>query len=220
MKQPFHKIHLVVMSLCAGIIAATIVSTTLLSDTTMIVWGAEDSFFEIAAAVFYVIAAIVGIIAWRYDSARAWPLFSFFMLCAGGRELDWHKKFTTLSVFKPKLYILDTAPMAEKLGGGVFMIVFLYAVAQVLRRGPQIWRAFWDGTAHVVVAIGGVGLIVAAKFMDGFYRYVPGALANWAGPYASHLRFTEEVLEHVATGFFIAAPLVFLQGLASVKSRA
>lgn len=112
-------------------------------------------------------------LVWR---RRAPGLLGLLAICGflmGGRELDWHKAFTTHGVFSTKQYFYDHAPLAEKIIAGAFVVVLLTLLVMMLVRSRHDLRRL---VAERSPAIWGLATLVAVlpviKLIDGLPRMV------------------------------------------------
>lgn len=116
----------------------------------------------------------------------------FFML----RELDFDKKFTTMSILKSAFFVSNEVPGIEKLVGAMVILLLLYTVVSIIYRHTN---AFLSGLKNrSVISIGALivlALLVICKSLDGLARRLGRfgvELGNQTSMYATTV---EEILE-------------------------
>ena len=128
-------------------------------------------------------------------------IMAIFMM----RELDFDKRFTTIGIFKSRLYSTDT-PLAELIPGVLVAILILYLLFRLVRHG---WRPLWRGLAHsrmwAVFTAGAIIVTLSSKTFDGAARKLAGIGITIFDPLAFGLTVAEEVLEALIPILIIAA---------------
>jgi hypothetical protein len=94
-------------------------------------------------------------------------LIIFFML----RELDFHKRFTTMGIFKIKFFISAEVPLVEKYIGIMVILLLLYtAVSMVLRYKNDFYAGIRKRSAVSFGIVLVSAFMVLAKSIDGLGR--------------------------------------------------
>lgn len=167
----------------------------------------ENGFIEILASCFLVSAGFSSLYLFLKNRLYGWDVYSFFMFAAFARELDWHKDFTSMSVFKSRFYLSPDVPITEKFIGGIVICTLLIATYFVVQKLKLLWRLFLDKNLTVTLGFTACFLILLGKILDGFFRYFP-SLKELRPVYGDHLRLFEEGLEMVAAGLFFLIPIL------------
>ncbi|WP_405403947.1 hypothetical protein [Paracoccus sp. Ld10] len=108
---------------------------------------------------------------------RAWGRWHLVALVAAAafRELDWDKAFTDRGVLSLGLYS-GNAPIIQKVGGAVVLVVLIWAGMRLLRRDLRPWLAgLRASSAWAWLMLTGLTLYGVAKTLDGLGR----KLAPW-----------------------------------------
>jgi hypothetical protein len=152
-------------------------------------------------------------LVWR---RRAPGLLGLLAICAflmGGRELDWHKAFTTHGIFSTKLYFYDTVPLAEKVIAGAFVVVLLTLLVMMAARSRHDLRRL---VAERSPAIWGLATLVAIlpviKLIDGLPRMVREAGGALDAGVVKALLSVEEIGE-------MALPLLMMLLILQIARR-
>lgn len=133
-----------------------------------------------------------------------YPYVIFILLLLGLRELDFHHRFTTMSLSKITFYISSEVPLQEKILGVILITLFLYALIRLA-------KAHFSGLRYALKqkeppAIGvylGVLLILLTKTLDGLARKLAGVGIIMS----SYLEQLTIILEEV---FELGIPLMFI----------
>ncbi|MES2729201.1 MAG: hypothetical protein V4621_03770 [Pseudomonadota bacterium] len=202
-KHPF----ILMTGLCLALVVATFAVGSTLSTPDQISWGAELGPLEDLAAVFFGLAALCGAAAWVQTRATGWAVYAVLLAAATMRELDWHSKWTAMSVLKLRFYSSPGIAWTEKAIGAVIILLLLAAAIYALRRLPDIIRALHAGSWQVTVAVAAAGFILLSKCIDSLFRLAPG-LTAFRPEYGDLLRVAEEAFEAYAGLLFVMAAVI------------
>jgi len=155
----------------------------------------ENGVFESLSAVFHFCALGLALL-YRRRAPALLGLIAISAFLMGGRELDWHKAFTTHGIFSTKLYFYNTVPLMEKVIAGVFVLTLLTLLVLALVRSRHDLRrlaaerspALW-GLATLVV------ILPIIKLIDGLPRMVREAGGALDGGVVRTLLSVEEIGE-------------------------
>jgi hypothetical protein len=129
----------------------------------------EGGFVEGLSPMGYVFC-IVLIIAqggFRFAFTRAFSLV-VILLAMTLRELDFHTRFTVMSLEKLKFYISPDVPLGQKAIGLLVLLLLAAAVLHVLRRhGKGFLAGLGKGDPVSVATAFAIGSILLSKSMDG-----------------------------------------------------
>lgn len=185
------------LSLCAFLIGYAFYSPAEVD------WYNEGSFVEQGAAMMFGMSGVIALGTWANNRKEIYGLFSLLMIMASFREFDGHKEFTTMSILKSRFYVSENVPMIEKIIGGIFILVLLYAA---LRLSTYLWRwvknVFKFQMEAWIIGIG-LGSMVIAKALDTLPRNFPELLE-----YGYFMRAIEESLEFNSALFFVLVSLL------------
>lgn len=174
------------------------------------VLSAEGGSIENATALLFGIVAILTLcIAWR-ERRGIWWLFAFFMVTATCRELDLHKAFTQDSVLKLKFYTRSDAPMVEKIGGGIFVLILVGAIIRLLMHVKQWILDLIKLKPMQMAALLGIGIMGVAKTLDAMVRLFPFLLDFHAQNRAA-LGLIEETFELTSAAMFLCVCLLWFK---------
>lgn len=147
-------------------VALLAVLPLVLASDTFAWFFSEEGPVEVAALVFWVVAAVVVLVRIRPLTARAWA-FAGLYLAFAAREADLHRAFTADSMLKTSYYRRAVAPIEEKIIAGIVALVLvalfvyvLWVVARFLLR-DRGWRSRAGGWL-----LAGVALLFFCKLLD------------------------------------------------------
>lgn len=174
----------------------------------------ESGMFENLSAVFHFGAMGLALL-WRRRAPAVLGLIGISAFLMGGRELDWHKAFTTHGIFSTKLYARDTVPLAEKLIAGAVVATLLTLLVLVLVRSRHDLRRL---AAQRAAALWGLATLVAIlpmlKLMDALPRLVREAGRSLDPAVIQSLLSVEEIGE-------MALPLLVMLAIVQIaRARA
>ncbi|MBX3355967.1 MAG: hypothetical protein KF724_09745 [Phycisphaeraceae bacterium] len=174
--------------------------------------GGEESVIEFASVGLWVAAAIAIPVFLRRASAA---VVAGMLLCLGAaaRELDFHKRFTEIGLFKLKFFLSPDIGVGAKVCGVLVILVLAASIVLVGRaiwlhlRASGGWRSEWARCAALAL-----GLLLFAKSLDAAPSTLKSAGVMLSG---SVTRMMGSVEEHMEA----AAPLIVVVGLALVPRR-
>lgn len=132
-----------------------------------------------------------------------WYIHSIFILFAL-RELDFHKRFTTMGIFKSKFYISDSVPLTEKFFASLVLIFLFVVVYLLIKKHSKTYLAELKSGNMIAVSIFiSIALVFISKSIDGLSRKLSGlgiAISSQSDKFAASV---EEVFE-------LGIPVMFL----------
>ena len=143
--------------------------------------------------------------------ARDWhgPLL---LLACCLRELEMHKRFTTMSLLKSRFYLGDTVPMGEKLVGLAILALLAFAACTLLwRYGRTAWNGLWQGLAVETRVLSAAFLLVFSQSIDGIDRKLR-PLMSFTRDEVRLLGAFEEIIE-------LAIPLLIIWAVLALRRR-
>lgn len=117
-------------------------------------------------------------------------------LLLGLRELDFHKRFTTMDLFKSKFYVSAAVPFCEKIIGVVVLLGILLMVFMLCKNHLVRWGAGLK--ARSPVALGALLVVVlmgVSKSLDGLQRKMASLGWDLSDTLSRHSTSLEEILE-------------------------
>ncbi len=134
---------------------------------------------------------------------------ALFLLLLGLRELDFHARFTTMSMSKIKFFVSPAVPITEKAVVGFFIFVLLaYGFFYLRKALPDFMKDLVGGRPYAVSIVCAICCIVLSKSLDGntklFELFLP---LSWDPRTVS--RTMEECMELFIPVFFIRALLQY-----------
>jgi hypothetical protein len=135
-------------------------------------------------------------LAGQWSYIKRYHYFLILIILFGLRELDFHKRFTTMGMFKLQFYLSNSVPVIEKLAGLLVIAVLLYIAISIIRHHSH---SFFRNIRHKsLVHIGGLLtflVLVVTNTLDGIGRTL-GDLNVVIDTHTSIiLEVVEEVLE-------------------------
>lgn len=156
----------------------------------------EGGIVEIASALGYFLCAAQILYKGKINYFREYYYFWVLIIMFGLRELDFHKRFTTMGILKIKFFISTEVPFIEKLIGFLIVLLLLHATITMYKKH---FRQFIEGlknhsTIHFGILIA-LLLLGVSKTLDGISRKL-GSIGKEIGIQVyQHLAAFEEVLE-------------------------
>lgn len=150
---------------------------------------------------------------------KFWYIHATFLLFAF-RELDFHKKFTTMGIFKSKFYISSTVPLVEKICASLVLVLLFYIVYLFFNNH---YKAYWHKLKSIdmfaVSVFIPIVLLFLSKGIDGFSRKLSGigvAISSNINKFAASV---EEVFELGIPVMFFIAMVIYFNGDSSYKMK-
>lgn len=129
----------------------------------------EGGFVEGLSPMGYVfcIALIIAQGGFRFAFTRAFSLI-VILLAMTLRELDFHTRFTVMSLEKLKFYISPEVPLGQKAIGLLILLLLATAVLHVLKQhGKSFLAGLRKGDPVSIATALAIGSILLSKSMDG-----------------------------------------------------
>jgi hypothetical protein len=166
----------------------------------------EGGIIETLSALSYFLIAGYLIHKGGLAFVRSRGYFVLLVLLFGMRELDMDKQFTTMGIFKSRLYLNPDMPLWEKALGGFVILILLWVAYKLVRNhGASFLRGLRNGSAESIGAGIALGLVVVSKTLDGLPRKLESI--GFASGQALTYQFAvlEEVLEFGIPVFILLA---------------
>lgn len=156
----------------------------------------EGGIVEVASALGYFLCAGFILYKGKINYFREYHYFLILIVMFGLRELDFHKRFTTMGILKTRFFISNEVSVTEKLVGFLIVLLLLYAIIIIYKKH---FRQFIEGLKnHSSIHIGVLiilFLLGISKTLDGISRKL-GSFGKEIGAHTyQHIEALEEVLE-------------------------
>lgn len=156
----------------------------------------EGGIIEVASAIGYFLCALLILYKGKINYLRKYYYFILLIIMCGFRELDFHKRFTTMGILKIKFFISPSVPFTEKLVGFLIVLLLLHVLISIYR---YHFRQFIEGLKnHSTISIGVFIIMIllgVSKTLDGISRKMGSFEIEIESQIAIHLAALEEVLE-------------------------
>lgn len=123
----------IVWGLLLGLGIALVTLAEMLPPNARSILVKEDGIVETLTAISYVAAAVLLLWQTATRHRERWSLF-VVVACMGMREMDFHKRFTTMSIFKSRFFSSSEVPMHEKVVGVLVTLALLACIFMMLKR--------------------------------------------------------------------------------------
>ena len=173
-------------------------------------WLKEGGIIETFSAIGYFVAALLILVKGKWSYIQKYHYFFILILMFGLRELDFHKKFTTMGMFKSRFYLSDTVPMSEKLIGLMVILLILYIFIRIIKNHSKGF--FKKIKAFSPVHIGGLltfMILAFSKSIDGLSRKLGQLNIVIEQQTSTNFEVIEEVLELGIPLLIIATLLIY-----------
>jgi hypothetical protein len=165
-------------------------------------------------AVSWALCAALSLVYWLRKEWSGGLIGAFLLAMLLVRELDFHKRFTVMSVTRTRYYLLPDVPIVTRLiAAGVVLGTLAVAVVFLRKHLRLFWNALRSGRKWACSAAVGIGTIIVAFLVD--------KLHGWEGQAVTSLRvlsltpvLPEKLLQIVVEeSVELAAPMLFLLAL-------
>ena len=183
-------------------------------------WIKEDGIIESLSVLGYVAAALYMIMKGKWEYIKKYYYFFIVIILFGLRELDLHKKFTAMSIFKSKFYISHHVPMVEKFIGLVVILCILYLFITIIKHHTQDYFSKIKSFSPVHIGILLILLtLIFTKTIDGLSRKLAYFNIVIETQVSKHLVVIEEVLELGIPLLIIATLICYFENETKVKMQ-
>ncbi len=129
----------------------------------------EGGLVEVLSAVGYFSAIIFLLVPAYRKKVNVGCSTGFILLLFGMRELDFHRRFTTMGIFKTKFFVSSVVPLAEKIVISLILVCLLIFVILYLRKNSVLFfKRLREKVEYAILIAAGIGLMVFSKFMDSY----------------------------------------------------
>jgi len=173
-------------------------------------WIKEGGIIETLSAIGYFVAALLILLKGKWAYIKQYHYFFMLIIMFGLRELDFHKKFTTMGMFKSKFYLSSDVPMSEKFIGLLVVLLLLYIIITIFRNHSKgLWSKIKTfSPVHVGVLIIFMVLFFS-KAIDGLSRKLGQLNIVIEQQTSDNFEVIEEVLEMGIPLLIIATLIIY-----------
>ena len=173
-------------------------------------WINENGVIETLSAIGYFVAALWMILKGRWAYIKQYHYFFILMILFGLRELDFHKKFTTMGIFKIKFYLSDHVDALEKLIGLLVISLLIYILITIIKKHTKCFFTKIKALSPIYIGISvTILLLVISKTIDGLARKLSALNIVISQQTKTHFEVIEEVLELGIPLFIIATLIIY-----------
>jgi hypothetical protein len=174
----------------------------------------EGGSVENFQAFSWALCAALSLVYWLRKQWSGGLIGAFLLVMLLVRELDFHKRFTAMSVTRTRYYLLPDVPVLTRLIAATVVLGTLAVAIVFLRKHLRLfWNALRSGRKWACSAAAGIGAITVAFLVD--------KLHGWEGHAVTFLRVlgltpvpSEKLLQIVIEeSVELAAPMLFLLAL-------
>jgi hypothetical protein len=166
------------------------------NETTRSLWLREGGVVETISAAGYFITALYILFRGNFKYLKEHFYFFAMLLLFGMRELDFHKRFTSVNLFKSRLYLGDIGSTSERIIGLIIIAIVLYIVFSIVKNH---WRLFIANIkTREDIAMGSlavISLLCFVRIIDGLGRKMFSIGITLNDSWKVHMVDLEEILE-------------------------
>ncbi len=166
----------------------------------------ENGLVEILSVVAYLFAVIL---LFRKTAVEKVPYgysSSFLLLLFAMRELDFHKRFTTMGTFKTKYYLSNSVPIVEKIVVVCIMLSLVVFTLMYLKKNvPSFLKKVRAKVGYCIIVAIAICSMFFSKFMDSYSEPLKKVFAYFYGNPDHLSRIIEETAELAIPVLFILA---------------
>lgn len=157
--------------LCGLALAILCISTILVGSGNTDLLIKEGGLIETLSALGYFLIAGYLVHKGGLSFLKTRVYFFLLVILFGMRELDMDKQFTTMGIFKSRMYLNPEMPLWDKALGAAVISLLLWVLYKLVRvHGLAFVRGIRDGSAESIGAGIAVSLIAISKTLDGMPR--------------------------------------------------
>jgi large-conductance mechanosensitive channel len=184
-------------------------------------WIKEGGVIEKLSVVGYLAAAMVMIVKGGLPYIIKYFYFFIPVLLFAMRELDFHKKFTTMGMFKSKFYLSSSVPFTEKFIGFLVIVFLVYLIIKIINNHAKDFLRSLQAFSAVHVGVALIFLtLFFAKAIDGLDRKLELLNITITEETSTTFEVIEEVLEMGIPLLIIATVMsYFLQLKSTINHR-
>jgi len=159
-------------------------------------WIKEDGIIESLSVFGYFVAAMLILVKGKWPYVKQYYYFFVLIIMFGLRELDFHKKFTTMGIFKSKFYLSSQVPILEKLIGLLIILFILHIIITIFKNHSQDFFSKIKSFSSIHIGALIIFLVLFfSKTLDGLSRKLEMFNIVIEKQTSTYVEVIEEVLE-------------------------
>ena len=156
----------------------------------------ENGIIETASVLGYFLCAVLIVYKGKIDYLKKYYYVFIVIVSCMLRELEFHKRFTTMAMFKIRFYTSNNVPIIEKIIVGIITLFLIYVVLTMMLCQTKNFLYGLKNNSVISIGIFIAGVLMGLSFtLDGIGRKLKDfdiEISSQASMYAGAL---EEVLE-------------------------
>lgn len=175
-------------------------------------WIKEGGIIETLSAIGYFVAALFILLKGKWSYISRYYYFFILIILFGLRELDFHKKFTTMGIFKSKFYLSNSVPLFEKFIGLLVILLVLYMFVSIINNHSKGFfiKIKKISPVHIGLLIT-FFLLFFSKTIDGLGRKLAKLNISIDEQTSIYFNLIEEVLELGIPLLIIATLIIYFR---------
>jgi hypothetical protein len=162
--------------LAGGFLFSLILVAFWMDDVSREILVHEDGIVEWMSAAGYILCAFYFVYRGGARALKQYPYIVLTFILLFLRELDFHNRFTTMSILKTKFFVSGEVSIPEKVAGTLAIALLVYvAVMLLVRHLKSFWIALRKRSPTAFAALLAFLLMGASKSLDGIGKKL-GAL--------------------------------------------
>ena len=171
-------------------------STFVLDGNNRDLFFDEGGIVEIASAMGHFLCVALILYKGKINYLQKYYYFILLFIMSGFRELDFHKRFTTMGILKIKFFTSSNVPFTEKLVGFLIVLLLLHVLISIYKNHFRQFIEALKNYSSISIGVFIVLLLLGiSKTLDGISRKLGSFEIEIGSQIAIHLAALEEVLE-------------------------
>lgn len=156
----------------------------------------ENGIIETASVFGYFLCAVLIVYKGKLNYLKKYYYVFIVIVCFMLRELDFHKRFTTMAMFKIRLYTSNTVPLTEKIIVGIITLLLIFVVLTMIIRHARDFIYGLKNKSTISYGIFIAGVLLGISFtLDGLGRKLKDFGVGISSQTSMYAGTMEEVLE-------------------------
>ena len=173
-------------------------------------WIKENGVIETLSVIGYFVAALLMLLKGGWYYIKQYYYFFILMIMFGLRELDFHKKFTTMGIFKIKFYLSNKVPVLEKVISLLVIAFVVYIFITMIKNHSKGFLTKIKALSPIYIGISiTILLLIFSKSIDGLPRKLSALNIDISQQTYTYFGVIEEVLELGIPLFIIAILIIY-----------
>lgn len=193
-RRNLNRLYFWIYGVVVAALIAVAVAMMFVDPVTRGLFMRENGVIETLSAVGYGAAFLLLAVFRR--GIKSYPHLLIMLAALGLRELDFHDRFTTLSISGTRFYVSPEVPVIEKMIAVAVIGLLLYCLLRIVKNhGRSFVRGVKAGRAANVGVLLALGMTLIVKILDGLSRKLADIGILFEGRSELFSRHIEESLE-------------------------